>query len=233
GRLPDSVNVEAGEPLAVTVNDPFTPNANVVLFALVMAGAVPTVNGCVVVVTPPVVTETFCAPIDAPPVIVNVAVIVVELVTVTPLAVIPVPPVKLMVAGVEKFVPVSITVGLVPGTPANGLMATSIGGAVTVNGTSGLVVKPPEVTEMFCATGVAVPLIVNVAVIVVLFMTVVPETVIPSPTGTLMVLPAKKPEPVRVTGTLPPWAPFAGLITVSIGTADAVIVTGVLALEVV
>src|SRR5208282_969217 len=230
GRLPDSVNVEAGEPLAVTVNDPFTPNANVVLFALVMAGAVPTVNGCVVVVTPPVVTETFCAPIDAPPVIVNVAVIVVELVTVTPLAVIPVPPVKLMVAGVEKFVPVSITVGLVPGTPANGLMATSIGGAVTVNCTAPVGV-PPDVTVMLCATRVAVPLIVNVAVIVVLFMTVVPETVIPSPTGTLMVAPLTKPEPVRVTGTLAPWAPFAGLITVSIGTADAVIVTGVVERE--
>jgi hypothetical protein len=39
GRGPDSLNVGAGLPVAVTVNDPGTPTPNVVLFALVIAGA--------------------------------------------------------------------------------------------------------------------------------------------------------------------------------------------------
>ena len=39
GSAPDSVIVGAGNPVAVTVNEPATPTVNVVLFALVMAGA--------------------------------------------------------------------------------------------------------------------------------------------------------------------------------------------------
>ena len=39
GRAPDSVIVGAGNPVAVTVNDPAAPWANVVLLALVMTGA--------------------------------------------------------------------------------------------------------------------------------------------------------------------------------------------------
>lgn len=39
GRLPLSVNVGVGKPVAVTVNDPAVPTANVVLLALVIVGA--------------------------------------------------------------------------------------------------------------------------------------------------------------------------------------------------
>ena len=39
GRAPDSVIVGTGNPVAVTVNEPAAPWVNVVLLALVMAGA--------------------------------------------------------------------------------------------------------------------------------------------------------------------------------------------------
>ena len=39
GNVPDSPNVGAGEPLAVTVNTEFTPTVKVVLPELVMTGA--------------------------------------------------------------------------------------------------------------------------------------------------------------------------------------------------
>jgi hypothetical protein len=39
GSAPDSVILGAGDPVAVTVNEPAIPSANVVLFALAMAGA--------------------------------------------------------------------------------------------------------------------------------------------------------------------------------------------------
>ena len=39
GKLPVSVNVGVGKPLAVTVKEPAVPTVNVVLFALVNAGA--------------------------------------------------------------------------------------------------------------------------------------------------------------------------------------------------
>ena len=44
GRAPLSVNVGAGYPVAVTVKLPAVPAVNVVLLALVMAGAWPTVS---------------------------------------------------------------------------------------------------------------------------------------------------------------------------------------------
>jgi hypothetical protein len=43
GRVPLSVNVGVGKPVAVTVNDPAVPALSVVLFALVIAGAWSTV----------------------------------------------------------------------------------------------------------------------------------------------------------------------------------------------
>ena len=44
GRAPVSVNVGAGVPVAVIANVPAAPTVNVVLFALVIAGAWPTVR---------------------------------------------------------------------------------------------------------------------------------------------------------------------------------------------
>jgi hypothetical protein len=43
GRVPVSLNVGGGLPVAVTVNEPATPTANVALLALVIVGAVTTV----------------------------------------------------------------------------------------------------------------------------------------------------------------------------------------------
>jgi len=53
GRAPDSVKVGAGNPVAVTANEPNVPTVKVVWFALVIAGAWPTVKVklCVAVVT--------------------------------------------------------------------------------------------------------------------------------------------------------------------------------------
>jgi hypothetical protein len=45
GRVPLSLNVGAGKPVAVTVNDPAVSALSVVLFALVIAGAWSTVIG--------------------------------------------------------------------------------------------------------------------------------------------------------------------------------------------
>jgi len=44
GSAPVSLNVGAGNPVAVTVNVPAVPTVNVVLLALVMAGGWPTVS---------------------------------------------------------------------------------------------------------------------------------------------------------------------------------------------
>ena len=50
GSAPVSLKVDAGKPLAVTVNVPAVPTLKVVLFALVIAGAWLTVTGKVPVV---------------------------------------------------------------------------------------------------------------------------------------------------------------------------------------
>ena len=44
GKVPVSVNIGVGYPVAVTVNEPEVPTVKVVLLALVIAGAWPTVN---------------------------------------------------------------------------------------------------------------------------------------------------------------------------------------------
>ena len=78
------------------------------------------------------VTNTVCAPTGAFTVIVNVAVIVVGLVTATLCAVIPVP-LNVMLAGAKKFNPVSVIVGVVvPAMPLAGLNMDSMGWATTV-----------------------------------------------------------------------------------------------------
>jgi hypothetical protein len=48
GSAPDSLNVGAGEPVAVTLNDPAVPTVKVVLFWLVIAGAVPVVGAVMI-----------------------------------------------------------------------------------------------------------------------------------------------------------------------------------------
>src|SRR5207245_117780 len=48
GRVPDSVNVGVGVPVAVNVNDPAVPTLKVALFALVICGAVFVIDGFIV-----------------------------------------------------------------------------------------------------------------------------------------------------------------------------------------
>jgi hypothetical protein len=79
-----------------------------------------------------------------------------------------------------------------------------------------LVVWPEVATLMFTAPSVAFAAMANVAVISVLLTTVVLVTVIPAP-APLIVAPVSKSVPVRVTGTVWPWAPAFGLIEVSVG----------------
>jgi hypothetical protein len=58
GNAPVSLNVGAGKPPAVTVNVPADPTVNVVLFALVIVGAKPTVSVKLCVAFVPI---PFCA----------------------------------------------------------------------------------------------------------------------------------------------------------------------------
>ena len=123
-----------------------------------------TVNGSVVLVPPGVLTLRLCVPKVALPAITNVAVICVELTTVTPVAVIPLPAVML-VPLVVKFVPVRVTPTLRPRTPEVGLIEerVGVGGFCTLNGTV-LEVPFGVVTLMFLAPVAAFAAIANVAV---------------------------------------------------------------------
>jgi len=174
-----------------------------------------TVN-VVVAVPPGVVMVTVLAERLAPVVIVKVAVAVVGPVTVKALTVTPVPETAREVAPV-RFVPVSVTGTEVPRTPVLGAIEVSVGagGAVTVNVT--LPVFPAGVATLtFLAVSPAVAVIVNVAFTCVSLTTVRPLTVMPVP-ETFTPLAPVKPVPVRVTRTLPPRTPDAGLIEANVG----------------
>jgi len=70
GSAPLSLNVGAGEPVAVTVNDPAIPTTNVVLLALVMAGAWLTATTgwtAMFVSVPPLPDLDFVVKVFAPP----------------------------------------------------------------------------------------------------------------------------------------------------------------------
>jgi hypothetical protein len=193
----------------VSVTDTLPPCAPLFGLTVVSVGAGGlTVNGCPPLVPPVVVTVMLLVPVAAVDTIVKVAVICVELATVTPLTVIPLLP-GFTVAPVTKLVPVSVTGTLVPCAPLFGLTVVSVGaGGVTVNGTP-LLIPLFVVTVTLLAPVSAVPEIVNVAVICVALTTVTPLTVIPPLPG-FTVAPVTKFVPVSVTGTMLPWAPKAG-----------------------
>jgi hypothetical protein len=64
GSVPVSVSDGVGDPVVVTLKLPAAPTVNVVLFALVIVGAVVTVKATPLLATPPTVTTT--APVVAP-----------------------------------------------------------------------------------------------------------------------------------------------------------------------
>jgi hypothetical protein len=219
GETPVPLRLMTGEtklvPVRVTLTlFPWMPLVGLIEASVGSGGLI--VNVCVPEVPPAVVTDTVRAPRVALAAITNVAVSVVPLgttfVTVTPV------PLTATVAPATRFVPVSVTGTLALSAPNVGLIIVSVGdGGSTVN--VWLPVVPlAVVTLTFCAPSVAVAATVNVAVIVVLLVTVVPETAIPTPAGTLMVLaPMTKFVPVSVTGTALPCTPLVGLIEVSVG----------------
>jgi hypothetical protein len=119
-------------------------------------------------------------------------------------------------APATKLEPVKVTGTLAPGTPLAGLTDVSTGaGGFTVN-TAALLVPPLVVTVRFAAPVAAVAATVSVAVIFVALTTVTLPAVTPG-LLTATVAPATKLVPVRVTGTLAPSAPLAGLTEVSVG----------------
>src|ERR1700693_1922128 len=145
-------------------------------------GAAFTVKGTVPLVPAEVVTLTLWAPSVALLAMVKVAVMVVLFMTVTPLGVTPVP-LTLIVAPETKVVPVSVTPMIAPCTLLEGLRETWVGGGgveLTVKVTVPLV-PPAVVTLTFCAPSGALPAMVKVAVMVVLFMRVTALGVIPVP----------------------------------------------------
>src|ERR1700674_5376064 len=85
-----------------------------------------TVNVCVPLVLPELVTVTFWGPVEAFEAMVNVAVIDVPLTTVVLLTVMPVP-LRPIVAPDAKFVPVSVTATAAPWMPLFGAIEVSVG----------------------------------------------------------------------------------------------------------
>ena len=174
-----------------------------------------TVNGAGLLVPPLVVTVTLATPVAAVAPMVNVAVIWVALTTVTPPAVTPGLSIE-TVAPATKLVPVRVTGTVAPWAPLAGLTEVSVGAAgFTVNATAPLV-PPAVVTVMFAVPITAAAPMVNVAVIWAELTTVTLLAVTPG-LLTATVAPATKLVPVRVTGTLVPCTPLAGLTDVSMG----------------
>ena len=95
-------------------------------------GGLLTVNVTELVWMPPVVTVTLLPPVAAVFAMAEVAVIVVALCTVTLLMVMPLPETFTVDPRVEKFVPVSVTLTVVPRKPPFGETAVRVGGATEV-----------------------------------------------------------------------------------------------------
>jgi hypothetical protein len=157
-----------------------------------------TVKVTALLVPPTVLTVTFLEPVVAPAVIVNVAVAVVGLVTVTAVEVTPVPEIAAVIPA-AKPVPTRFTGTLVPRTPVLGVTDVSVGttGAVTANVTP-VAVPPGVATDTLRAPRAAFEAIAKLAVTVVLFTTVTWVTVNPPPATVTPVAPVR-PAPVIVT----------------------------------
>ena len=169
-----------------------------------------TVNGTPLLVPPAVVTVTV--PLMALPPVLKVAVIVVELATLTLVTVMPFG--APTVAPAMNPVPVKVTGTDAPCTPLEGLTEDNVGiGGLTVNGTPLLV--PPAVVTVTVPL-MALPPVLKVAVIVVELATLTLVTVMPF--GAPTVAPAMNPVPVKITGTDAPCTPLEGLTEDNVGT---------------
>jgi hypothetical protein len=203
------------EPFKVTWKRlPRAPEAGVIDVSF--AGTV-TVKFTVLVVAPGTLTLTVLAPVVAVFAIPKVAVTVVSFTAVNAVTVIPVPDTFKDVAPV-KPVPLSVTGTLLPRSAEFGLIDESTS-LVTVKVTV-LLVPPGVVTLTVLAFAVAFADMVNVAVIVPSFTTVIPLTVTPLP-ETLIDEASLSPVPAIVIATAVPWRPDAGLIDLRTGTGIA------------
>jgi len=177
-------------------------------------GVALTVKLMVPEVPPEVVTDTVRAPSVAPDAMMKFAVMVEALTTVTWDTVTPLP-LTATVAPEAKFVPVNVTVAVLPCVPLEGDSDTSDGVALTVKFT--LPEVPPEVvTDRARAPSVAPDAMVRFAVMVEAFTTVTCDTLTPVPL-TATVAPATKFVPVNVTAAAVPCFPLEGDIDTSVG----------------
>jgi hypothetical protein len=158
----------------------------------------------------------------------NVAVMLVELTTTTLLTV-TAPPCTVTLAGLVKFVPVSVTVTVEPRRAAFGETEVSVGfpttGALTVNVCAPLF-PLTVVTVTLWAPVPAVAAMVNVAVICDALTTTMLLAVTPVP-PIATVAPDWKFEPFSVTATFIPCVPLFGVIELRTGTADATVTIAV------
>jgi len=174
------------------------------LMALRVGGCVlATVNVTLLLVPLGVVTVTFRAPRAAVPPMAKLAVMEVELATVTPLTVTPVPDTLTALAPV-RLVPVRVTGTVAPCMAAAGLIAVSVGAEtiITVNVTL-LLVPLGVVTVTFLAPVAALPPMARLAVTEVALTTLILLAVTPVP-DTLTALAPVRLVPVSVTGTVTP-----------------------------
>lgn len=161
-------------------------------------------------------TVTLRAPAVAVALIVNVAVIVVALTIFTAPTVTSALLIETVVPA-TKFVPVNVTPTAVPCVPDEGLIEETDGGARTTLKLVALLVPADVVTVTFREPGVAVASIVNDALRPVVPAEAICPMVMPPPLTLIVVAPATKFVPVRVTLTVVPCVPEPGLIDNSVG----------------
>jgi hypothetical protein len=197
-----------GPPVAVTTV--VVPAVSVDGISVVTVGVAGlTVSVCPPLVPPLVVTVTVCAPRSAALSTLKLAVRLVPLATVTPLTLTPAP-LTATVAPARKFVPVSVSLIVLPAIAVAGLRLASVGAAAVTVNVPPLVVPPAVVTVTVRAPSVALPLTDSCAVAVVGLCTVTLTTTTPSPLTVTFVPPAMKLDPVTVTARLVPCVALAG-----------------------
>jgi hypothetical protein len=168
-------------------------------------------------VPPALVTVTVAVPGAALAETPSVAIIWVELTTVTPET--EIPELALTVEPATKFVPVKVTATVDPVSPMAGLIDVSVGGGGVMLKVTGGLVPYKVVSVTVAAPKAALAAMVKVAVSSLELITPTLETDTPGLlTATVPV--AKKFVPVNVTGTLAPASPLAGVIDVMVGAQE-------------
>jgi hypothetical protein len=181
-----------------------------------------------VAVPPPgaaLVTVISRGPGVAPMSMVTLAVTWVEVKEETELTVMPLPYAGVVTPGM-KFVPVTVTLRVCPRFPLVGVMLASVGaGLLTVNAPLRAVVPPPGAgltTDTSRAPKAASRGMVIFTVICVALLTVEEFTVMPEPKFAVLTL-ATKFVPVRITFTVSPLTPVAGLALANVGAGFPIV----------